>query len=234
MIPEPGGVLLMDIKIAVIEDDKKLNEGICLSLKEPGRTFFSCRTLAQARQCLKGNSPDLILLDVNLPDGSGIDFIREIRVKSQTPIILITVNNMELDIVTGLEAGANDYITKPFSLMVLRARAAVQLRERTKTDGRIFIDGFIFDFDKMLFSKNGQHIELSKTEQRLLRILVENKGATIKRSYLIDTVWQGDTEYVDGHALTVTIKRLRDKLEDDSTNPAYIKTVYGIGYTWAV
>lgn len=82
----------------------------------------------------------------------------------------------------------------------------------------------------MLFSKNGQHIELSKTEQRLLRILVENRGAAIRRSYLIDTVWQGDTEYVDEHALTVAVKRLRDKLEDDSANPAYIKTIYGIGY----
>ena len=173
-------------------------------------------------------------MDVNLPDGNGIDFIREIRSKSQTPIILITVNNMELDIVTGLDAGANDYITKPFSLMVLRARAAVQLRERAKTDGSVSIGGFVFDFGKMLFSKDGQPVELSKTEQRLLRILVENSGATVKRSYLIDTVWQGDTEYVEEHALTVTIKRLRDKLEDDSANPAYIKTVYGIGYTWAV
>ena len=141
---------------------------------------------------------------------------------------------MELDIVTGLEAGANDYITKPFSLMVLRARAAVQLRDCTKTDSGISIDEFIFDFDKMLFSKNGQHIELSKTEQRLLRILVENRGAAFRRSYLIDTVWQGDTEYVDEHALTVAVKRLRDKLEDDSANPAYIKTIYGIGYMWAV
>lgn len=225
---------LMDVKIAVIEDDKKLNEGICLSLKEPGRIFFPCRTLAQARQRLEENRLDLILLDVNLPDGNGIDFIREIRSKSQTPIILITVNNMELDIVTGLDAGANDYITKPFSLMVLRARAAVQLRERAKTDGSVSIGGFVFDFGKMLFSKDGQPVELSKTEQRLLRILVENSGATVKRSYLIDTVWQGDTEYVEEHALTVTIKRLRDKLEDDSANPAYIKTVYGIGYTWAV
>ena len=177
----------------------------------------------------------LILLDVNLPDGNGIDFVREVRAKSQTPVLLITVNNMELDIVTGLEAGANDYITKPFSLMVLRARVAVWLREREEgKKSRVRIDGFDFDFDRMEFYRDRQAVELSKTEQKLLRLLCENRGATLKRSYLIDSVWQGETEFVDEHALTVAVKRLRDKLEADSKNPDYIKTVYGIGYTWAV
>ena len=96
------------------------------------------------------------------------------------------------------------------------------------------IDDFDFDFDKMKFFKDGEPLELSKTEQKLLKILCVNKGATMKRSYLIDSIWQGDTEFVDDHALTVVIKRLRDKLEDDSQHPVYIKTVYGIGYTWAV
>lgn len=224
----------MDTKIVIIEDDKKLNDGICLALKDPERSFYQCSTLAQAQQYLKKYTPDLILLDVSLPDGNGIDFLKEIRRKSTVPVILITANNMELDIVTGLEAGANDYITKPFSLMVLRARVAVQLRNPIKTSGAVTIDHFSFDFNKMLFLKDGRPIELSKTEQRLLRILVENKGTTLKRSYLTDTVWQGDTEYVDEHALTVTVKRLRDKLENDSADPQYIKTVYGIGYTWSV
>ena len=95
-------------------------------------------------------------------------------------------------------------------------------------------DGFDFDFDRMEFYKDGQAVELSKTEQRLLRLLCENRGATLKRNYLIDSVWQGETEFVDEHALTVAVKRLRDKLEEDSKNPFYIKTVYGIGYTWAI
>ncbi|MDO5425507.1 MAG: response regulator transcription factor [Eubacteriales bacterium] len=225
----------MNPNLLIIEDDRKLNDGIRLALKGNSYTFFQCQTLREARPLLREHRFDLILLDVNLPDGNGIDFVREIRTRSQTPIILITVNSMELDIVTGLDAGANDYITKPFSLMVLRARVAVQLRPQTeRTASHIRTGPFDFDFEKMEFRKDGRLIELSKTEQRLLRVLCENKEATLKRSYLIDTVWQGDTEYVDEHALTVTVKRLRDKLEEDSGNPRYLKTVYGIGYTWSV
>ena len=223
------------LEILIVEDDEKLNNGIRLALKNESYTFSQCRTLKDAREVLRTRKVALILLDVNLPDGNGIDFVREVRAKSQTPVLLITVNNMELDIVTGLEAGANDYITKPFSLMVLRARVAVWLREREEgKKSRVQIDGFDFDFDRMEFYRNRQAVELSKTEQKLLRLLCENRGATLKRSYLIDSVWQGETEFVDEHALTVAVKRLRDKLEADSKNPDYIKTVYGIGYTWAV
>lgn len=224
----------MEKQILIIEDDKKLNDGIKLALKSEEYTFEQCRRLSDAKEFCKKNDTDLILLDVNLPDGNGIDFVKEIRKTSQVPIILITVNNTELDIVTGLEAGANDYITKPFSLMVLRARVAVQLRNTKNTVNVFEIDDFRFDFGKMDFFKGRERIDLSKTEQRLLRILCENKGATLKRSYLIDHIWQGDVEYVDEHALTVTVKRLRDKLEKDPRNPEYIKTVYGIGYTWAI
>lgn len=224
----------MSENLLIVEDDKKLNDGIRLALKYDSYLFYQCRTLQEARQILRKESVTLILLDVNLPDGNGIDFVREVRKDSQVPIILLTVNNMEVDIVTGLEAGANDYITKPFSLMVLRARVAVQLRDKETTGkDRMVFDGFEFYFDKMEFFKDREAMELSKTEQRLLRVLCENRGKVLKREYLIDAVWQGDTEFVDGHALTVAIKRLRDKLEDDAQKPKYIRTVYGIGYTWA-
>ena len=220
----------MSRKILIIEDDRKLNDGIKIALKSDDYEFEQCGRLSDARACLKAEGKDLILLDVNLPDGNGIDFLKELRQYSQVPVILITVNNMELDIVTGLEAGANDYITKPFSLMVLRARVAVWLRNVPKS-GSIFVqDGYWFDFEKMVFLKNDILVELSKTEQKLLRLLCENRGATLKRSYLIDEVWQGETEFVDEHALTVTMKRLRDKLGQ----PGFLKTVYGIGYIWAV
>lgn len=225
----------MKQNILIIEDDKKLNDGIRLALQNESFDFFQCRTLSEGRQILQSRRISLVLLDVNLPDGNGIEFVKEIRQKSSVPVIIITVENMEIDIVTGLEAGANDYITKPFSLMVLRARVDVQLRSsKASLSNHIIIDRFDFDFDRMKFFNNGDPIELSKTEQRLLRILCENRGATLKRSYLIDSVWQGDTEYVDEHALTVAVKRLRDKIEEDSQHPRYIKTVYGIGYTWAV
>lgn len=221
--------------ILVVEDDNKLNNGVCLALKNDNHAFVQCKTLAEANYALEQEHLSLILLDVNLPDGNGIDFIKQIRRYSQVPIILMTVNNMEVDIVTGLEAGANDYITKPFSLMVLRARVAVQLRDNGKEINTCFRHGdFDFDFDKMEYICRGSTVELSKTEQKILRILCDNKGATVKRSHLIDEVWQGDTEFVDEHALTVAVKRLRDKLEENSANPEYIKTVYGVGYTWAV
>lgn len=221
-------------KILIVEDDRKLNDGIALALRGDRYTFSQCRTIADARNVMAQEDISLMLLDVNLPDGNGIDFVREVRAYSQVPILLITVNNMELDIVTGLEAGANDYITKPFSLMVLRARVSVWLRGKSGQTDHFRIDSFDFDFGMMEFRRDGRLVELSKTEQRLLRVLCENRGATVKRSVLIDRVWQGDGEYVDEHALTVTIKRLRDKLELDSANPDYIRTVYGIGYTWAV
>ena len=222
-------------KILVVEDDKKLNDGIRLALKNDSYLFYQCRTLQEAREVLHREDITLVLLDVNLPDGNGIDFVGEIRKKSQVPIILLTVNNMEVDIVTGLEAGANDYITKPFSLMVLRARVSVQLRNKVTAGKDVMkFDGFEFYFDKMEFLKDRKPVELSKTEQKLLRVLCENRGKVLKREYLIDAVWQGDTEFMDAHALTVVVKRLRDKLEDDIQNPEYIRTVYGIGYTWAV
>ena len=223
---------IMSRKILIIEDDEKLNDGIMLALSAQDYQFEQCRLLSEARKRLSESRKDLILLDVSLPDGNGIDFLREIRKSSQVPVLLITVNNMELDIVTGLNAGANDYITKPFSLMVLRARVAVWLRSKPKETGIYDKGRYRFDFEKMLFLKDGNPVELSKTEQRLLRILCENSGATLKRSYLIDEVWQGETEFVDEHALTVTVKRLRDKLEANPGQTAYIKTVYGIGYCW--
>ena len=225
---------IMSRQILIIEDDRKLNDGMKLALKADDCLFGQCRLLSEARQYLKEHRVDLILLDVNLPDGNGIDFVREIRRTSQTPIILITVNNLELDIVTGLEAGANDYITKPFSLMVLRARAAVQLRGSARGKKIFEQGGFRFDFDRMEFYDGNRPVELSRTEQKLLRLLCENRGKTLRRSYLIDEVWQGDTQYVEEHALTVTVKRLRGKLEPDPKNPVFIKTVYGIGYMWAV
>lgn len=223
------------VNLLIIEDDKKLNDGIRLALRNDEYEIVQSRSLAQAREELKKVCFDILILDLNLPDGDGIDFLTEFRSYSKIPVIILTANNMETDIVTGLELGADDYITKPFSLIVLRARINVQLRKAGIVIGeRFIIDEFDFDFKKMLYYVKGEVIELSKTEQRLLRILLDNKGITVSRANLIDTVWSGDTEYVDEHALTVSIKRLRDKLGENPSEPKYIKTVYGIGYFWAV
>ena len=223
-------------RLLLLEDDGALGRGICLALKSGDVDITLCNTLALGRKALARDAFDLLILDINLPDGSGLDFLREFRLSgSAIPVILLTANDMETDIVGGLESGADDYITKPFSLAVLRARVNAQLRRNAAApSGALEMDGFSFDFDRMEFRRNGQPIELSKTEQKLLRILVENRGQILTRAALVDRIWTDGAEYVDENALSVTVKRLRDKLEDTPSKPRYLKTVYGIGYTWAV
>lgn len=221
--------------LLIVEDDAALGQGVCLALQGPEMEITLCRTLAEGRSALAGASFGLLLLDVNLPDGSGLDLLRDIRQTSAVPVILLTANDMETDIVAGLESGADDYITKPFSLAVLRARVNAQLRRSAPSPaGAVELEGFSFNFERMEFRKNGRLIDLSKTEQKLLRILVENRGLTLSREKLLDRVWSDGAEYVDENALSVTVKRLRDKLEDTPSKPRFLKTVYGIGYTWVV
>ena len=218
-------------EILILEDDKKLNDGIRLALKNE----YLCRqafSLEEAREKMEDHMPDLILLDVNLPDGSGMEFLGEIRRTSQVLVLMLTANKMEMDIVSGLESWANDYITKPFSLMVLRARVRVWLRESREDEGVFRQGDFTFDFNRMEFSRGKAGLELSRTEQKLLRCLLENSGRTVSRELLIDRVWQGETEFVDEHALTVAVNRLRKKLGQGADGRERIRTVYGIGYMW--
>lgn len=218
-------------QILIIEDDMGLNQGLCRALKSENRQVVACLNLKTAREQLLCGSVSLVLLDINLPDGSGLDFLKELKAADPVrPVILLTANDTDMDIVAGLEQGADDYITKPFSLSVLRARVNTQLRKNaallsTKT---FQIDGFLFNFDGMQFSKDGVPIELSKTEQKLLRLLVENQGQVMSRADLVDRIWTDGAEYVDENALSVTIKRLRDKLGAQKQ----IETIYGIGYMW--
>lgn len=176
-------------QILIVEDDKGLNQGLCKALKTAECQTISCTNLKTAREQISCQMPDLILLDLNLPDGNGCALLRELRQEAvYVPIILLTANDTDEDIVNGLEQGADDYITKPFSLSVLRARVRNQLR---KTD-RVAVD------------------------------------TTMERVVLVDRIWTDGADYVDENALSVTVKRLRDKLGA----PNYIKTVYGVGYMW--
>lgn len=260
------------MKILIVEDDRALNQGIALSLK--GEEILQAFSLSQARS-LFDESIDLVILDINLPDGSGLDYCREIREKSGVAIIFLTANDMEIDIVTGLETGADDYMTKPFSLMVLRARVNAIFRRRQgqeqmqnngipssdaqnsdmQSNGiqnngmqsnnmqsnsmqsnslqgnwpqNCFSQGeFFFDFERMLFTVDGRQAELSKTEQKLLRLLVSNRGITLSRETLMERIWTDGAEFVEENALSVTMNRLRAKLPGIP-----VKTVYGIGYVW--
>ena len=223
-------------EILLLEDDADLGRGIKMALSTSDVSVTHCDTLKKARNILSSKIFDLLILDVNLPDGNGIDLLKEEKeAHSEIPVILLTANDMEIDVVTGLEAGADDYITKPFSLAILRARVNTQLkRSVVKKENIISTGPYTFDFEHLVYRKNGSLVELSHTEQKLLKILVENRGHAVSRASMVDRIWTDGAEYVDENALTVAVKRLRAKLEDDPAKPVYLKTVYGVGYIWAV
>lgn len=223
-------------EILLLEDDADLGRGIKMALSTSDVSVTLCDTLEKARNILDSKIFDLLILDVNLPDGNGIELLKEEKeAHSEIPVILLTANDMEIDVVTGLEAGADDYITKPFSLAILRARVNTQLkRSAVKKENIISTGPYTFDFEHLVYRKNGSLVELSHTEQKLLKILVENRGHAVSRASMVDRIWTDGAEYVDENALTVAVKRLRAKLEDDPAKPVYLKTVYGVGYTWAV
>ncbi len=220
------------VQIVIVEDDKDLNNGLCKALKSEGRSIVSCDCIKDAKEQIFLAHPNLVLLDITLPDGSGLDLLKKIKEEGiKSPVILFSANDTDEDVVNGLELGADDYVTKPFSLSVLRARVNAQLRKAEETAAAtevVKIDKFSFDFDKMIFLVDEKEISLSKTEQRLLKMLVLNRGIILSRDELIDRLWTDGADYVDENALSVAVKRLRDKLEAKD----YIKTVYGLGYQW--
>lgn len=216
--------------IYIIEDDMSINQGIELTLG----TEYEYKHFYALKEIENIESADLIILDINLPDGNGFDYLKKIREKYQTPVLILTANDTEVDEVTGLSLGADDYVTKPFSLMVLRLRVKnllnrTQKNNQEKTQDIYEKNDMFFDFDNLVFKKHGIEIELSKTEIRLLKYFTDNESITLSREKLIDYVWQNQ-QFVDENALTVSVKRLRDKLEDKDEK--LIHTVYGIGYKW--
>lgn len=219
--------------ILILEDDADLAAGMEMALMSDDFSFTICSTIKEAEEKFRQQTFDLLILDVNLPDGSGFELCRKIRKSSKVSIILLTARDMELDIVRGLECGADDYITKPFSTMVLRARIRALLRRTAPGQETDYAQGpFRFQFATMEFLKNGIPVDLSRTEQRILYLLVFHPGQILTRERLMEWVWPDGTEYVEDNALSVGIRRLRDKLEDNPSKPEHIKTVYGKGYQW--
>lgn len=231
-------------KILIIEDDPALLTGIHLALKDD----YELVTATCLKEGLKSlnDKIHLVILDLNLPDGNGLSLLRDLKASQaskpvlhdDTKVIILTANDLEIDIVTGLELGADDYITKPFSLAVLRARIKTQLRQ-LKTPSSILYEHppFHFDFDRQIFKKDSnagpdQSFDLSKVEQKCLMALIANRGNTLTRDRLVAKIWGQEGDYMAENALSVTIKRLRDKIETDPSHPEWIKTVYGLGYKW--
>lgn len=225
----------MAYRILIVDDEIALQNMVKEILIQAGYETAPALSCAQALEQFRAIQPDAVLLDVNLPDGDGFSLFGKLREGRDVPVLFLSARDEDADRLQGLGLGADDYITKPFSLAVLRARVNTQLRRTAAPQAELVqLDGFTFDFGRMEFSRNGVPVELSKTEQKLLRLLVEHRGQTLTRAALVDRIWTDGAEYVDENALSVTVKRLRDKLEDMPSKPRYIKTVYGLGYTWAV
>jgi len=225
----------MSEKLLIVEDDKKLNDGIRLALKNDSYFFYQCQTLQEAREILKKEDITLVLLDVNLPDGNGFDLCRTIKkVCPQMPVIFLSANDLEQDILNGFDLGAEDYVTKPFNMKILLRRIEVAVRRNHSLEQQMmncWRDGFLsLDFSKLIAVRRNEKIIVTSNEYKLLKVLTENAGNIVTRQMLLERLWDIEGNFVDDHALTVTINRLRDKIEDDTHT--YIKTVRGIGYVW--
>ncbi|MEO2509343.1 response regulator transcription factor [Clostridium paraputrificum] len=221
-------------KILIIEDDRALNKGITFNLKEEGFDVKGVYSLFEGRLEIEKDY-DLIILDVNLPDGSGFDLCSEIRLKNKsTAIIFLSACDMEFDIVNGFKLGADDYITKPFSLSIMKERVQAVLRryEGNKKTYIYKVNNLEIDFDKFILNKSGERIDITPTEFKLLRVFVNSKGKVLTRNNLLEELWDKDQNFIDEHALTVNINRLRSKIESKDDGVKYIKTIYGIGYMW--
>lgn len=216
--------------ILLVEDDSMIVEGLRYALELEGYHFQSASTLKQAREKVS-NTIDLYILDINLPDGNGLDFCQEIRQQSNTPIIFLTASETENNIVIGLESGADDYITKPFRLRELITRIKTVLRRYESNQINVVkIKDLEVNLQNASVHKRGQEIVLSVIEYRLLLILIQNIGEIVSRPQLVRSLYEYGSEYVSDNTLSVYLKRLREKIEDDPAFPVYIETIRKKGY----
>lgn len=219
--------------ILLIEDDKDLNLGLTYDLKAEGYQVHSARSLGEGMVILAKQEIDLLLLDGNLPDGDGFDFCRAVKAEKHLPVIFLTARDLEADEIAGFDCGADDYITKPFSMAVLHKRIeAVFRRGGGEADRQnLYNDGYLLiDFDSLTAYKEGSPLTLTPTEFKLLRLLIANSQKVVTKTLILEKLWDNAGNFVDEHAVAVNINRLRKKLEDE-THP-YIKTMYGMGYQW--
>lgn len=222
-------------KILLVEDDNSLNRGISFKLTKEGYEVFTAKSLEDARKTFINNTIDLILLDVGLPDGNGFDFCSEVRSRSDALIIFLTACDEEVDIVTGLDMGADDYIVKPFSLMVLVSKISALLRRNCSKNysKKIISEDIKFFVTEMKVLKGEKELNLSRTEIKILKYLMDNPKQIITKEQLLSGIWDVSGAFVDENTIAVNIRRLREKVEDNPSKPEYIKNVRGIGYVWS-
>lgn len=214
--------------ILLLEDDENLNRGISLKLSREGYQLLAAYTVAQARDLFVKETVHMVISDISLPDGSGLDFGKWIREKSDAYLIYLTALDQEIDIVNGYDTGADDYITKPFSVNILTSKVNALMRRLGERDsGLLLSDNLEVAVKEMQVKRNGSMISLSKTEMQLLVYLLENAGQVVSRENILEKIWGVDGQFVDDNTVTVNISRLKNKLETDC-----IANVRGLGYIW--
>lgn len=214
--------------ILLIEDDTALRNGLTFDLSAEGYHILSAENGKSAVMLLE-QSIDLVLLDVNLPDTDGFLLCRKIKKQKNIPIVFLTCRDLEADELRGFDCGADDYVTKPFSMPLLRKRIAAVLKRNINSN--VYSDGFLnINFEKRTAYAGKESISLTPTEYKLLQIFIQNRGNVLTRRLLLEKLWDNENNYVDEHTLTVNINRIRGKIETDDHK--YIKTVYGTGYIW--
>jgi two-component system response regulator RegX3 len=217
--------------VLVVEDEPSYQEALNIGLTVEGFVVVGASTLAQARLLMLSTRPDLVLLDVMLPDGSGIDYCREIYDSSRVPVIMVSARTSEVDVVLGLEIGAADYVTKPFRLRELVARMRAVLRRPVANDDEetVSFGDLRIDVVRRTVTKQGREVELSRKEFDLLALFASRLGQVVTREVCLDTLWWG-LELADTRTLDTHVKRLRQKIEDDPANPRHLLTIRGVGF----
>lgn len=224
-------------RILVVEDDLALSTGLCFELDAAGYATQAAYNCRKAEYLVEQEKFSLAILDVNLPDGSGFNLCRTIKTRyPELPVLFLTANDLEEDMLNGYELGAEDYITKPFRMPILLKKVEVALRHgaspaEKKPEEACYRDDFLeIDFGALTAVRGGERLSITPNEYKLLRVLVANAGNVVTRRILLEKLWDCDGNFIDDHTLTVTMNRLRAKIEDETH--VYIKTVRGMGYIW--
>lgn len=218
------------VNILLVEDDNIISSSLKYYLEKENYNVDIARKFREAIEKINENQYDLALLDITLEDGIGYDLVKEIKSRKDIPVIFLTALDDEVNVVHGFELGADDYITKPFRAYEFLLRIKAVLRRYNNISDEIVINNIKINLNQAKVYKDGKNIELTASEYKLLLILVENKGKVLTREKILSNIWDVSEEYVNDNTLTVYVKRLREKIESDPTNPKIVKTVRGLGY----
>lgn len=220
------------MNLFLLEDDYAIAIGLCYSLENEGYSVTHASGVKQAIDIISKEKFSLYILDLTLPDGSGYDVCKEIKKQGDLPVIFLTAYDDEVNVVMGFEFGADDYISKPFRLkeLLVRIKSVLRRYNNETADGVIKFKDLTVNTNEAKVYKNGEEIILTAMEYRLLLILLNNRGKVLSRTQLLENIWDVDGDFVEDNTLTVYIKRLRDKIEEEPNRPLIIKTVRGLGY----